>query len=389
MTTVGDDGYFMGHVHLNHDAAVGDEVTISGHAVAGRPRHGRGRRQHRPRHRGPPAPHRARRCDDRHAVGRHGRPAAVRRQHGRARPAPPAQHPPPRPPRRARRRAPRARGGPAARAPPPATPTCRPVSVPRSPPGARGPRPDPPATLRLRRAPPREVPACPSDVHPPGQADHRRRGAGGRRPCHALRDDRPGSRGRDLRAGVRGPGDGRSHGASPSTPAPPDCTWACSRPASVPATRSSCRPSPSPRPPTRSPSPAPPRSSPTSSPSTSASTPDSVRAAITDRTAAIMPVHLYGHPADMDAYAALAAETRHPHLRGRRAGPPRDVEGRTGRHVRRLRDVQPLPHQEHDLRRGRHGLVRHRGGRPHRPAAAQPGHGEAVRQRGRSASTRG
>lgn len=36
---------------------------------------------------------------------------------------------------------------------------------------------------------------------------------------------------------------------------------------------------------------------------------DSVRAAITDRTAAVMPVHLYGHPADMDAYAALAAET--------------------------------------------------------------------------------
>lgn len=33
VTTVGDDGYFMGHVHLNHDAAVGDEVTISGHAV--------------------------------------------------------------------------------------------------------------------------------------------------------------------------------------------------------------------------------------------------------------------------------------------------------------------------------------------------------------------
>jgi perosamine synthetase len=36
---------------------------------------------------------------------------------------------------------------------------------------------------------------------------------------------------------------------------------------------------------------------------------DSVRAAVTDRTAAVMPVHLYGHPADMDAYAALASET--------------------------------------------------------------------------------
>jgi perosamine synthetase len=36
---------------------------------------------------------------------------------------------------------------------------------------------------------------------------------------------------------------------------------------------------------------------------------DSVRGAVTDRTAAVMPVHLYGHPADMDAYAALASET--------------------------------------------------------------------------------
>ncbi|MCG2622717.1 DegT/DnrJ/EryC1/StrS family aminotransferase [Arthrobacter sp. I2-34] len=33
----------------------------------------------------------------------------------------------------------------------------------------------------------------------------------------------------------------------------------------------------------------------------------SVAAAVTDRTRAIMPVHLYGHPADMDALGALAA----------------------------------------------------------------------------------
>jgi perosamine synthetase len=36
--------------------------------------------------------------------------------------------------------------------------------------------------------------------------------------------------------------------------------------------------------------------------------PDSVRAAITPRTAAIVAVHLYGHPADMDALRALADE---------------------------------------------------------------------------------
>lgn len=33
-TRVGDDGYFMGHVHLNHDVTAGDEVTMSGSAVA-------------------------------------------------------------------------------------------------------------------------------------------------------------------------------------------------------------------------------------------------------------------------------------------------------------------------------------------------------------------
>ncbi|MDQ1725311.1 MAG: perosamine synthetase, partial [Frankiaceae bacterium] len=36
--------------------------------------------------------------------------------------------------------------------------------------------------------------------------------------------------------------------------------------------------------------------------------PASVRAAITERTVGIMPVHLYGHPADMTAMAAIAAE---------------------------------------------------------------------------------
>jgi dTDP-4-amino-4,6-dideoxygalactose transaminase len=36
--------------------------------------------------------------------------------------------------------------------------------------------------------------------------------------------------------------------------------------------------------------------------------PDSVKAAITDRTVGIMPVHLYGHPADMTALQALADE---------------------------------------------------------------------------------
>ncbi|QDB78433.1 DegT/DnrJ/EryC1/StrS family aminotransferase [Georgenia sp. 311] len=36
--------------------------------------------------------------------------------------------------------------------------------------------------------------------------------------------------------------------------------------------------------------------------------PESVRAAVTERTRGVMPVHLYGHPADMVAFEALAAE---------------------------------------------------------------------------------
>lgn len=36
--------------------------------------------------------------------------------------------------------------------------------------------------------------------------------------------------------------------------------------------------------------------------------PESVRAAVTDRTAAIMPVHLYGHPAEMDGLQEVADE---------------------------------------------------------------------------------
>lgn len=34
VTTLGSDAYLMGHVHLNHDVVAGDDVTLSGHAVA-------------------------------------------------------------------------------------------------------------------------------------------------------------------------------------------------------------------------------------------------------------------------------------------------------------------------------------------------------------------
>ena len=87
--------------------------------------------------------------------------------------------------------------------------------------------------------------------------------------------------------------------------------------------------------------------------------PRRVEAAITERTVGIMPVHLYGHPADM-----TATPGRWPTSTACRSSrtPPRPTArlstGHPGRRVRRLRDVLALPDEEHDLRRGRHGLGR-------------------------------
>ena len=44
-------------------------------------------------------------------------------------------------------------------------------------------------------------------------------------------------------------------------------------------------------------------------------------------------------------------------LRERRPGPRRHLARPAGRHLRRVRDVQPVPDQEHDLRRRRHGVL--------------------------------
>ena len=94
---------------------------------------------------------------------------------------------------------------------------------------------------------------------------------------------------------------------------------------------------------------------------TSASTRPRSRPRSPTRTAAIMPVHLYGHPARHDRAAGdrRRARPRSSSRTPRRRTAPR-CDGTPGRHLRRVRDVQLLPDQEHDLRRGRHGLDRDR-----------------------------
>ena len=83
--------------------------------------------------------------------------------------------------------------------------------------------------------------------------------------------------------------------------------------------------------------------------------PRAVEAAITQRTRAIMPVHLFGHPADMTALGEVAE--RHGVMLFEDAAQAHGatLERRLGRHLRHVRDVLALPDQEHDLRRGRHG----------------------------------
>ena len=88
--------------------------------------------------------------------------------------------------------------------------------------------------------------------------------------------------------------------------------------------------------------------------------PDAVAAAMGPRTRAIMAVHLYGHPADMDALRALADAHGARADRGRRRGPRCALPGPPGRIARRRRDVQLLRQQDPDHRRGRDGRDRRR-----------------------------
>ncbi len=111
--------------------------------------------------------------------------------------------------------------------------------------------------------------------------------------------------------------------------------------------------------------------------------PAAVEAAIGPRTAAIMPVHLYGHPADMTALMAIADKHGLAVVEDAAQAHAASWQGHAGRRLRRRGLLQLLPDQEHALPRGRHDHHRGRDRGPQPPAAAQPGHGAAVRQRDR------
>jgi dTDP-3-amino-3,4,6-trideoxy-alpha-D-glucose transaminase len=85
--------------------------------------------------------------------------------------------------------------------------------------------------------------------------------------------------------------------------------------------------------------------------------PVALEAAVTDRTRAVIPVHLYGCPADMDAIREIAGEHGLVVIEDCAQAHGARYAGRDGGHDGRCRRVQLLPDEES----GRHGRWRGRG----------------------------
>lgn len=88
-------------------------------------------------------------------------------------------------------------------------------------------------------------------------------------------------------------------------------------------------------------------------PANSSICPEATRAAITDRTRALMPVHLHGVLADMDAMMAIASGARSRRTRRRGTGPGIGMARKKGGHDRPLRIIQLPDRQNHGRRRRR------------------------------------
>ncbi len=88
--------------------------------------------------------------------------------------------------------------------------------------------------------------------------------------------------------------------------------------------------------------------------------PDDVARRITSRTRAIMPVHLYGHPAHMAAINALADEHDLLVVEDAAEAHGATVAGRSCRRARAHRRLQFLCQQDHHHRGGRHAHHRRR-----------------------------
>ncbi len=84
--------------------------------------------------------------------------------------------------------------------------------------------------------------------------------------------------------------------------------------------------------------------------------PQAAAAAVTERTRALLPVHIFGYPADMPAFERIAAAARPGDRRGRLRGARRAPRRRAERRRARARGgVRLLRQQAADDRRGRHG----------------------------------